>query len=550
MLKSSSGFLPQAALCGFYRQLARLKGARRQGAAFLLGALAAAALPPFYLIPLCFISFSAFVLLLDTLASKAPGQPGRSWRILRLAAATGWFFGFGYFTAGLWWLANAMTVDMRQFGWAIPFAIFGLPAFLACYYALAGFLAMLFWRRGLARIAVLSLAFALAEYWRGLLFTGFPWNAIGYSAMPCPVLMQLDALIGLNGMNALAVFIYSLPALAFTASPFNKSGGARLGLSLCLALIIADTGFGVWRLAGASTSSNIMSLRLRLVQPAIPQEEKQDAAGRAANFAKLLSLSRAAPKNGGKRPDLIIWPETAVPYLLDYNQAALARIGRNLQPGQLLLAGAVRVEEQELTKPAAANKDSAEPGTIAAASNNTENSDKPAGRYRFYNSMLLIDSSGRIIAHADKVHLVPFGEYLPLPRLARYFNLQALAAAAGPYSAADTRQSISLPDNISILPLICYEAIFPQESRLKGNKKAEFIVNITNDAWFGNTPGPRQHLAQARLRAVEQKKPLIRVANSGISAYIDAYGREHAALPLGRSDFLDIDVPLPKPAKH
>jgi len=550
MLKSSSDFLPQAALCGFYRKLSRLKGARRQGAAFLLGALAAAALPPFYLIPLCFISFSAFVLLLDALAGKAPGQPGHSGRKLRLAAATGWFFGFGYFTAGLWWLANAMTVDMRQFGWAIPFAVFGLPAFLACYYALAGFLAMLFWRRGLTRIAALSLAFALAEYLRGLLFTGFPWNAIGYTAMPCPVLMQLDALIGLNSMNALAVFIYSLPALALTGSPFNKSGSARLGLSLCLVLIIADTGFGAWRLAGASAPSETINLRLRLVQPSIPQEEKQDAAVRTANFAKLLHLSSAAPKNGGRRPDLIIWPETAVPYLLDYNQAALAQISRNLQPGQLLLVGAVRVEEQKQTKTIAANNGGAEPGETTTASNDTENSDNPAGRYRFYNAMLLINSSGRIIAHADKVHLVPFGEYLPLHGLARYFNLQALAGAAGPYSAADTRRSITLPDNISILPLICYEAIFPQESRLNGSKKAEFIVNITNDAWFGNTPGPRQHLAQARLRAVEQKRPLIRVANSGISAYIDAYGRRRAALPLGQSDFLDIDMPLPKPAKH
>gem|GEM_PF-8313 len=526
-------------------------GSRRWALAFILGILAALALPPFYLVPLCFISFPLLVLLLDSIAPGAAPvlYSGRHWRA---AAAIGWFFGFGYFTAGLWWLANAMTVDIGQFGWAIPLAAFGLPAFLAGYYALAAALAIIFWRRGLPRIVSLSLSFTLAEYLRGVLFTGFPWNALGYTAMPGPVFMQIDAVIGLDAVTALAVFTYSLPALAFSASPFNTGSSARWGCCLCLLLIAADAGFGGWRLARAdkqAQTAEVRILRLRLVQPAISQAEKQSPHVRERNFTRLLALSRAAPKDGGKRPDLIIWPETSMPYLPDYNPAALARISRSLQPGQMLLAGAVRVEERQAVKPAAGGRTGR--SESKTGQKDTAAAEEESPRYRFYNSMLLIDSAGYITAYADKKHLVPFGEYLPLPGLARFLRLQALAAAAaGPYSAAGQRRLITLPGGaVTILPLICYEAIFPRESRAEGAKQADIIINTTNDAWFGNTPGPRQHLAQVRLRAVEQQRPLIRVANSGISAYIDAYGRLRAALPLNASDFLDIDVPLPLKAK-
>lgn len=509
--------------------LLRLQGARRACCALLLGVLAAQALPPLYVLPLCFLSFSALCLLLDSLAAAGAPWPQR----LKQAAFIGWCFGFGYFTAGLWWLANAMTVDMRHFGWAIPFAVFGLPAFLACYYALAACAAALFWRQGLSRLLALSLAFAAAEYGRGIAFTGFPWNAVGYTLMPCPLLMQADAVLGLNGMNALAVLLYSLPVLAAKASPFNRSGG-RLGLGLGAALAAALLGFGAWRLAQANAAnaaraeSGAPVLRVRLVQPAIPQEEKQNRETQAENFARLLALSRQAPQNGGKQPDLIIWPETSSPYLLDYNPGALAEIGRSLKPGQLLLAGAIRAE----AAPAAANAANA-PGQ--------------AERYRFFNSAELINADGQIIAHADKVHLVPFGEYLPFNRLLRRLHLSALIGA-GPYSAAPQRRFITLPSGIKILPLICYEAVFPRESRAsltKGGESADIIVNLTNDAWFGNSPGPRQHLEQARLRAVEQNRPLLRAANNGISAYSDAYGRIRASLPLNQIGFLDIDVPLP-----
>jgi len=550
---SAAAALPRPSLRQrFDCRLTSLRGFKRQAAACGLGALMALALPPFYLLPLMLFSLPCFTRLLDSLAGQQRAGLLSRRRAAMLAALTGWSFGFGYFTAGLWWLADAMTVDLSQFGWAIPFAVFGLPAFLALYYGLAAGLAFLAWRPGLSRLLALAAAFALGEYWRGVLFTGFPWNAISLTAMPCPLLMQADGLLGQNAMNGLTVFVFSLPALWLGLPPrraaaaaaanlpnpaagFNRRAAARAGLILGLILIAADLGYGFYALR-APALPPAAKLHLRLVQPGIAQQDKQgqDAAARAAAFRRLLELTKAPPAAGQPAPDIIIWPETAVPYLLDYDPEALAAIGAALQPGQLLLAGAVRVEPLSAAERQAA--------TEAAGVSADAESAPLTDRYRFYNSMLLINAKGQIIAHADKVHLVPFGEYLPFARLARKFGLSALADSAGPYSAAPARRLLPLPQGLSALPLICYEAIFPAEAQSPAGAKASILVNITNDAWFGATPGPYQHLAQARLRAIEQRRPLIRAANTGISAYIDAKGRIKAAMPLNKSGFLDFSL--------
>jgi len=514
-------------LSRFCRWVSNLRGRRRFGAAFLSGALMAGALAPFYLTPLMFISLPVFVILLDGIKAQTISPKRAFW----LFGATGWFFGFGYFTAGLWWLADAMTVDLAQFWWAIPFAVFGLPVYLALYYALAAMLAFLFWRKGLIRIIALAIAFAGGEYLRGALLTGFPWNAIGYAAMPCPLLMQIDAILGLNIINGLAVFIFCLPACLWRGSSFNSRRAAAAALILGVGLILADISFGAYCLHFASAlQTGKKILRVRIVQPNIRQEDKQDSAFKRQMFEEMLRLSRAVPEKGRKQPDLIIWPETAIPYLLDYNPQALAQIGANLQSNQLLLAGTIRVEK------------------IKSPHNDTgKESEREylSAHYRFFNSMALINSSAKILAQADKVHLVPFGEYLPAAKLLHFLHLSALAEAAGPYSAPNKHQPIRLPESgVSLWPLICYEAIFPREARANAEEKTDILVNITNDGWFGSTPGPYQHLAQARLRAVEQRKPLIRAANTGISAYIDAYGRIIAKIPLNKMGYKDIEIPV------
>jgi len=227
-----------------------------------------------------------------------------------------------------------------------------------------------------------------------------------------------------------------------------------------------------------------------------------------------LYLSLATPLKGEALPQLIIWPESSVPYVLAHAPGTLMRIGNILKDGQLVLIGTIRAEENK--------------------------SDK--GHYQYFNSLQVIDPDSRIVASADKVRLVPFGEYFPFAAFFRQFGLKAFAETAGGYSAGAEHAIIPLANGLVILPLICYEAIFPIEFDYEGFNP-DVLVNITNDAWFGNTPGPWQHFAQARIRAVEQEIPLIRVANHGISAVVDSYGRVSMMLRYNESGFADIDLP-------
>jgi len=224
-------------------------------------------------------------------------------------------------------------------------------------------------------------------------------------------------------------------------------------------------------------------------------------------------LSALPPQDGGRRPDIVIWPETSVPFILTENKDALARIAEVLQDGQILIAGAVRVE-------------------YAAAGNAP----------RFYNSVYVIDSSGQILGASDKVHLTPFGEYVPYEDWLRDWGVDNLVSLPGGFSASATRSLLTLPSGLTLYPLICYEAIFPRDIGA-GIGRAAAILNITNDAWFGETPGPHQHFQQARIRAVENGLPLIRDANSGISAVVDPLGRVIDGLAFNHKGV--VDSPLP-----
>jgi len=478
---------------------------KRQICAFVLGSVSALATAPFHLWPICFVTFPLLVLLLDNLPHRQLG----------LAILTGWSFGFGYFVCGLWWIGYLMLVDGSAFGaMMLPLAALGLPALMALYYAFSIFIQTLLDCRGYGRILALAIGFGLGEWLRGVLLTGFPWNAIGYTIMPSPLLMQSAAIFGLYGVNALAVLIYATPVLLIDKKTalFER----LLGLAIAAGLIGLIIGFGAWRLSDVAEISSMRQMagtRVRLIQPSIAQQEKIDDDNRFENFSRHLSLTQAPPAAGQREPDLIIWPETSVPYLLAYNHGAIEAIAQALKPHQLALVGTVRAEP---------DIDPAKP--------------------RYYNSLEIINAQGEIIAHADKAHLVPFGEYLPWPSLFNLLGLHAAAEATGGYSSAPDHVSLRLNDAVTILPLICYEAIFPTEMNYQGDK-ANLLLNISNDAWYGVTPGPYQHFHQARLRAVEQGMPLIRAANNGISAVIDAHGREVAMLDLNEIGFIDASVP-------
>lgn len=479
-----------------------LSGTRRASVALLAGLLGVLALPPFSFPAALFVAFTLLVWLIDG-ATAAPGAGflKRLWP----AFLIGWLFGFGYFAGGLWWLGNALLVEAEDYAWALPLAVFGLPAFLALYYGLAAALARLVWSDGMGRIAALAFAFGLCEWLRGTLFTGFPWNAVGYGAMPVPLLMQSARVLGIAGINTLAVFVFAAPALLGTRR------GRLLGLSLAVLLFSAHLGYGLYVLQAVPAPEDQGQV-VRLVQPVIDQALKLDDTARAEIFERHLALSAAPPGKGGRRPDVVVWPETSIPFILTDNPDALTRIAEVLDDDQVLVAGAVRTE-------------GAGSGKVL----------------RYYNSIYVIDGKGQIVAAADKVHLVPFGEYMPFEEVFTDLGIAAVAAMPGGFSGA--REHPLLPaGEMRLYPLICYEAIFPAEIG-SAAQEAAALLNVTNDAWFGDTPGPYQHFHQARLRAVERGLPLIRGANNGISAVVDARGRIVAGLAYDVAGYVDAVLP-------
>lgn len=482
-----------------------LWGWQRAFVAFLAGALAVLGQAPFDFFAACFVSFPVLVLLLDgATAEPGAGPLGR----LKPAFAVGWWFGFGYFLAGLWWIGGALLVEADSFAWAMPLAVVGIPLMLAFFYGFAAAVARLMWSDGIGRIAAVAFGFALAEWLRGFLFTGFPWNAIGYAAMPVPLMMQAVSLVGMNGMNALAVFVFAMPAL------LAGSRHLRLGAALAVLIVAADLGFGYLRLAAPEPPAS-RHLDVRIVQPSVDLSEKWDASVRDRIFATMLALSSEPPQRGDEKPQLVLWPETAVPFLFTERPQALTAIGDMLSDGQMLLAGAIREE------------------SAATA----------GGEARYYNSVVAIDDRGEIVDAVDKVHLVPFGEYLPFERLLSRLGIEQFVAGPMSLSAGSSRHLVTLPGGIRAALFVCYEVIFPQ---LVGVDVAsgELIVNVTNDAWFGDTPGPYQHFRQAQVRAAENGLPLLRAANNGISAVVDSRGRVVDALTIDARGVIDVRVPI------
>ncbi len=481
-----------------------LWGWRRLAAAFLAGALLVLAQAPYDFFAVGFISLPVLAWLLDGVTAEASRNPLKR---LVPAFATGWWFGFGYFLAGLWWIGGAVLVEADSFAWALPFAVVGIPLLMACFYGVATAAARLFWSDGLSRIAALAFGFGLAEWLRGFVFTGFPWNAVGLAAMPTPLLMQSAAAVGVTGMNALAVFVFATPALLAGRS------GLRAGSALALLLAAAHAGFGYARLNAPEAPSKT-TLTVRIVQPSIDLSEKWDDSVRDRVFATTMDLSRRPPASGAAEPQLILWPETSVPFFFTDRPDALAAIGDMLGPDQMLVTGAVREEPN------------------------------PAGQARYYNSVIAIDDGGEIVDAIDKVHLVPFGEYIPFADMAARFGIGQLVAGPMNFVPGSTRHPLALPGGMAAAVFICYEIIFPELVSVDA-ASSRLMVNVTNDAWFGDTPGPYQHFRQAQLRAVENGVPLLRAANNGISGVIDARGRVVDALALNVRDDLDVKLAIP-----
>ncbi len=483
--------------------------------AFLAGAGSTLALAPIDVWPAMFVTFPLLVWLLDGIAETG-------WRGIWRAFAIGWWFGFGYFLAGLYWVGFAFLVDAATFGWLLPFAVTLLPAGLAVFTGIGIAAARALWAPGAFRILTLAATLSSAEWLRGHVLTGFPWNVFGYALTAPPALAQSVAFFGIWGLTFVAIAVFASPAVladrpAVTRKPWMPV--VLAGLTLATMAVL-----GAIRLAGIPVGM-VDGVRLRIMQPNIPQDEKFNYANKDRILNRYIALSKG-DIGGGKEPDrtggglgdvtLLIWPESAFPFFIDREPDALATIGRMLTAHTALITGA-------------ASRASAIPGR---------------GGLHAYNSVFVIDHHGAILAGYDKQHLVPFGEYLPFQDFLESLGLMQLTKLRGGFESGDRRRKLPVPGAPDMLPLICYEVIFPAEAVPPGERPG-WLLNLTNDAWFGISSGPYQHFQQARVRAIEEGLPLVRAANDGISAVIDPVGRVVAALALGREGVLDSGLPTP-----
>ncbi len=471
-------------------RIGRLSPWRGRLFAFLLGGFGALAFAPLNLVLLFLLAVTGLVWLYD----------GKDTRLG--AFACGWWWGLGHFAVGLYWISNSMLVDPARFGWMIPFSIFGLGGLLALFPATALLVLRLSGVRGPARILVLAGLWTLAEWVRGWILTGFPWNLAGSIWDLSVTMLQPASLIGAYGLSLLTIVIAAAPAVLADEGP---AWGRWSIFGIALLIPAGMWAYGQDRLERAPTAF-VDGVRLRLVQANIPQSNKWQEEQRQRNMDEQVALSRSA---GFEQVTHVIWPETAAPYYLDHDPIPRTQLATAVPRGGLVITGAPRV---------------------------TPMGQRP---FRLWNSIQAIDGQARIVATYDKVHLVPFGEYVPFRDV---LPIAKITPGAVDFTPGEGLRALRLPGLPAAGPLVCYEVIFP--GAVVGPERPEWLLNLTNDGWFGLSTGPYQHLASARMRAVEEGLPLVRAANTGVSAVFDPLGREIARLGLGERGVLD--APLPK----
>jgi apolipoprotein N-acyltransferase len=464
--------------------LSPLIGWRACAAAAVLGLLSALALPPLHLLPALLLAVPGLLALIGSAAT---------WRA---AAWRGFWFGFAHHLIGLYWITDAILVEAARFWWLVPLAVPALAAVLAPFIAIPCALA----RRacpGLPRVLTLAGAWVLADLARQFVATGFPWNPWGADwAVPGrfgDLFLQPAAWVGVHGLTLFTLLLAATPALGRRALAFGAAG------------LLAWASFGAWRLAAPPPPAP--GVDVVLVQGNVAQGEKWNRARAIGIFQHYLDLSRSGVAEARARDPafvhVVVWPESASPFLVDAEAAVRVAIDAATE-GATGLIGSVRFGPDERPR----------------------------------NSLIALIGTGAPVAVYDKVHLVPFGEYAPgwVP------GALQLVQGGGGFVPGPGPTTLHVPGLPPLGPLICYEAIFPGQV-VDAADRPDWLVNITNDAWFGDSSGPRQHLAAARLRAVEEGLPLVRAANTGISAAFDAYGHELGRLGIGVAGTLVVALP-------
>ncbi|HWF76436.1 MAG TPA: apolipoprotein N-acyltransferase [Caulobacteraceae bacterium] len=486
-----------------------------RGAAALAGLAAAFANQPWGFLP-GLLGYAGLLWICD---NAEPTHPRRS------AFFRGWLAGLAYFVVSIWWIGEAFFVDAKEQGWMAPFAVAFVAAGLALFWGAAAALYRLVAPTNAARVLVFAGALALLEWLRGHLLTGFPWDLPGevWEAGSAP--SQAASAVGVYGLTWVTLAIAAAPGLGW------RGRGARIAIGAAALGLVALYGIGAWRLAKAVTTPTPGAPLVRIVQPNTPELPAYDAGAFARILQRNLALT-VAPAS--RAPDIVIWSEAGLPdalndYLAPGTWTAEA-IAAALRPGQTLITGGYRFEP-------------APPGAFA-----------PDGNL-YFNSLAVVQRSGpgiAVVALYDKHRLTPFGEYLPLARIAEAIGLRQLVHVGQGFTPGPPPRPLAPPGVPAFQPLICYESLFPgftrRGARLAG-RRAAWIVNISDDAWFGVTSGPWQHLNLASYRAIEEGLPMLRGTPTGVSAAIDAYGRILPGKLLGQGVYGNIDVVLPPALK-
>lgn len=444
--------------------------------AFLCGAILNLAIAPLFFIPAVFV---LGILLKIIVSCKKYKQ----------ALWCGWLFGLGYFIVGLYWITIGVSVYADQFWWFMPVAFVGLPSFLALYFCLmAG--AIWYFRTNMFVIFIASAAWTGSEILRAFLFTGFPWNSLGYVFAEQLEIMQVASIVGVYGLSLLAAY------LGFVFHCFFEKKYQNFASHVIFAAAVVGGVYHYGDTRIQSYADSYTNVYAKLVQPSISQTSKWSPSEFWTNIQKHAALSKDTHIVGERMPDLVIWPESAVTYppTTQEVRSALQLVVENSDT-VLILGGLTLLKEAT------------------------------ADQYNVYVSMYSFDARENMAFDYHKSHLIPFGEYVPFKKYLPF--MKKITHGMIDYTPGNGSEIVQISNksmNLRIRPLICYEAIFPEESRTD-NTKADVIINVTNDAWYGDSSGPYQHFAMVKLRAVENGIPLIRVANNGITGVINPLGK-------------------------
>lgn len=469
------------------KRLHAITGPKKYAALFLLGAASALAMPPAGFFSVLLLTAPGFIWLTET-------APTRFTSFL-----SGWTLGAGYFIFGLYWISAALFVDIDQWKWVLPLSLIVGPGLMGLYYGFIPLLARPFRDNADAHALVFATLWAATEYARGHLLTGFPWNLAGYAWDRILPVMQFSSLAGIYGLTLLTLLWAASPA-------FSRKLKIAAFLSFCVAL-----GWGSARLWLHPTIAS--ETTVRIVQANIPQNMKWDNDAEWRNFEKHLALTRS---RGDPGPGVVVWPETAVMADLTLFPEISRLIALQMPPNSIGVLGTLRVTEEKSGP-------------------------------RFFNSVSVVDKKAHVLDVYDKHHLVPFGEYIPFRDKLNITPIAAAISGIGDFTPGTGPRTIrGVPGLPAASLLVCYEVIFPGQVADRKDRP-DWMVNVTNDAWYGRTAGPYQHLAIARVRSIEEGLPLARAANTGISALTDPLGRIVAEQPLGTAGALDAALPRALP---